>query len=273
MQQKECLVCKKIYFNKNYCRATQWDKSKFCSIECRRYAQTVLKIGVKPKKEMPSKTCEICNNLFERKSGSSTKIWERRVVCSMKCLILWDRKHNIGYKKGHPGYKNSGSFKTGIVPWNTNTHFQSNNSLEKYRKENNNVSAFKGRKQTEEAKQKIRIARAKQVFPTGPEHWNYKHGQSPFRTRLYNTYLYKKWRSTIFERDNYTCQFCGQRGGRLNVDHIKPFSLIVKENKITTIEEAKKCLELWNLSNGRTLCFPCHFKTETYGNKVQKILN
>lgn len=31
-------------------------------------------------------------------------------------------------------------------------------------------------------------------------------------------------RATIFERDGYTCQYCGQHGGRLQCDHIIPIS-------------------------------------------------
>lgn len=31
-------------------------------------------------------------------------------------------------------------------------------------------------------------------------------------------------RSRIFERDDYTCQYCGERGGRLECDHIDPVS-------------------------------------------------
>lgn len=35
----------------------------------------------------------------------------------------------------------------------------------------------------------------------------------------------KEWaviRARIFERDDYTCQYCGARGGRLECDHIHP---------------------------------------------------
>jgi hypothetical protein len=31
-------------------------------------------------------------------------------------------------------------------------------------------------------------------------------------------------RSRIFERDDFTCAYCGQRGGRLECDHIIPVS-------------------------------------------------
>jgi hypothetical protein len=31
-------------------------------------------------------------------------------------------------------------------------------------------------------------------------------------------------RSSVFERDNYTCQYCGQRGGKLECDHVVPVS-------------------------------------------------
>jgi 5-methylcytosine-specific restriction endonuclease McrA len=59
------------------------------------------------------------------------------------------------------------------------------------------------------------------------------------------------WRKAIFERDNYTCQFCKKRGGQLNADHIKPYSMYPELRA--------------DLSNGRTLCVDCHKKTDTYG--------
>lgn len=62
---------------------------------------------------------------------------------------------------------------------------------------------------------------------------------------------YKIFRKACFERDNYTCIWCGQRGGVLNMDHIKPFALF---------PELRMALD-----NVRTLCHECHKKTDTYG--------
>lgn len=68
---------------------------------------------------------------------------------------------------------------------------------------------------------------------------------------------YKTWRTSVFERDDYTCQECGERGGELNADHIKPWSLY---------EELR-----YSIENGRTLCVRCHRKTETYGGKIHRL--
>lgn len=70
------------------------------------------------------------------------------------------------------------------------------------------------------------------------------------RITIMNSFEYKQWRKTIFERDKYTCQKCGKIGGYLECHHIKSF---------------KEYPELrLNLNNGITLCKKCH-KLETYG--------
>lgn len=33
-----------------------------------------------------------------------------------------------------------------------------------------------------------------------------------------------KLRSDVFRRDNFTCQYCGDHGGRLECDHVMPIS-------------------------------------------------
>lgn len=61
---------------------------------------------------------------------------------------------------------------------------------------------------------------------------------------------YREWRKAVYERDNYICQWCGERGCRLNADHIKSFA---------SYPELR-----FEVSNGRTLCVDCHKKTENY---------
>lgn len=55
---------------------------------------------------------------------------------------------------------------------------------------------------------------------------------------------YAQWRTRVFERDDFVCQNCGKRGGRLNAHHIKGFA---KYPDLRT-----------DLDNGITLCEECH---------------
>lgn len=100
----------------------------------------------------------------------------------------------------------------------------------------------------------------------GEKHPNWKGGITPLNKKLRNEEKYKQWRSQVFERDNWTCVWCGKKGN-LEADHIKPLSLLLKQNNIKIIEEAIQCKELWDINNGRTLCKDCHKETKTYGFK------
>lgn len=68
----------------------------------------------------------------------------------------------------------------------------------------------------------------------------------------------RMWREAVYKRDNYTCVLCGKRGGRLNADHILPFSQFPAYRHV--------------LENGRTLCVACHKKTDTYGGRMRSKL-
>ncbi len=94
----------------------------------------------------------------------------------------------------------------------------------------------------------------KRPYMTGKNNPSWKGGITPINTKIRESMEYKEWRKNVFEKDNYICQICGERGGILHADHIKPFSLFIELR--------------FELDNGRTLCKKCHLKTDTWGGRV-----
>ena len=45
----------------------------------------------------------------------------------------------------------------------------------------------------------------------GENHWNWKGGIRTLRKQIMETYMYRFWRQCVYERDNWSCQFCGAR--------------------------------------------------------------
>ena len=92
----------------------------------------------------------------------------------------------------------------------------------------------------------------------------WKGGVTALGDKIKNGIEYRQWRSDVFTKDNFTCQDCGDnRGGNLNAHHIIRRSTIIQKYEITTIEQAKRCEELWNINNGITLCKDCHIKVHS----------
>jgi 5-methylcytosine-specific restriction endonuclease McrA len=74
---------------------------------------------------------------------------------------------------------------------------------------------------------------------------NYKpHLTTADRIKERNYPEYKQWRKDVMKRDDYTCQVCSIKGGRLNAHHIESYA--DNPDKRTDI------------NNGITLCESCH---------------
>ena len=102
---------------------------------------------------------------------------------------------------------------------------------------------FYGKKHTKATKLKI----SNSLYgKTGEKNGNWRGGITPINQALRNSLEYEKWRTNVFERDLYTCQICGTVGEYLHADHIKPFAFYPELR--------------FEISNGRTLCWRCHYE-------------
>lgn len=88
----------------------------------------------------------------------------------------------------------------------------------------------------------------------GKNHQWWRGGVTPLNESVRKSFEYKLWRKSVFERDNWTCIWCGKKDKTIQADHIKPFSLY---------PELRLAID-----NGRTLCYDCHKTTKTYGKNV-----
>ena len=112
-------------------------------------------------------------------------------------------------------------------------------------------SGMKGRTPSDEVRQKLRES---QLGRRGPDHWNWRGGSGTERHQAMARDEYIQWRKAVFERDNYTCRHCGVRGATLHAHHVYPW--------------AKYPEKRFDVSNGCTLCAPCHYSTPNYPNKL-----
>lgn len=53
--------------------------------------------------------------------------------------------------------------------------------------------------------------------------------------------LWRMIRTIIFHRDNFTCRYCGVRGGRLECDHVIPVSRGGATNERNLVTACKPC--------------------------------
>ena len=111
--------------------------------------------------------------------------------------------------------------------------------LEKKKKERNKRKGSSTKLVTTPRRTRRRKALKKDSAPISKKPKTYEEAKA-----LYGTAWYKEWREYILFRDVFTCQMCGQKGGHLEVHHIRPKYLYPE----LTLDER----------NGITLCRTCH---------------
>lgn len=80
----------------------------------------------------------------------------------------------------------------------------------------------------------------------GNKNPNWQGGKTPYNRKYHGTERWRTWREKVYKRDNYTCQDCKQRGGKLHPHHIIPISKDPSPKNV------------FNIDNGQTLCVGCH---------------
>lgn len=101
----------------------------------------------------------------------------------------------------------------------------------------------------------------------GKNNPNWKGGTSRTERQVIASRIeYRLWRKAVFERDDYTCQKCKERGGKIRAHHIHNFARYLELRLV--------------MNNGITLCKICHNnfhsiygKTDTTKEQLQEFLD
>lgn len=196
------------------------DRLKCCSLKCS-------KIARKLKPRHPAWTFKGCKHTEEWKQQLSKRMLGNKYTRGHKLSLEHKRKISLAHKK------------SGLKPPST-----------------------KGLHWSKEARERFGIAQSGKNNPSygcfGRKSRHWKGGKTALRKLIMNLYKYKVWRDKVFKRDKYTCQRCYKRGVFLEAHHLKSVSIIVDEYNLKNSKMCVKCKELWDVSEGITLCKKCH---------------
>ena len=272
--EKECVICGKIY----QVKPSHADKRVTCSRGC---VGKLLKEKLKGKNNPHwrggdiEKTCPYCGKAFYVSCG----LKKIRKYCSRACAGLGRRTSTGRYREKKP------------------------------RKINPHLCKLCGKTiplgriycETCSPRGKSKIISYCQVCGKPFEHWkgylrkfcsrkcyvsqqhgegnpNWKGGRLSLAQLIRASDKNRKLIARILIRDKYTCQICGQVGGDLEVDHIKPFSDILEDflQKYAVLDLklfqselfsiALKYKPFWDKNNLRTLCRRCNWQRQVERN-------
>jgi hypothetical protein len=235
---------------------------------------------------MKERICQKCFVVIVKSSEWSNEYFENKKYCSQKCYHASPKSkeslkkmsesrtgklnHFYGKKHSKETKEKLRVYRTGLIL--TDEH------KKKISKSLIGNKRSLGYSQSEETRNKKRIAairigsrppstkgriagpeerQRKRLRILGINNPSWKGGITPINRVIRTSKLYKLWRQMVFQRDNFTCVWCGAKDVYLNADHIKPFAYFPELR--------------FYINNGRTLCVPCHKKTDTYGNRKRKI--
>lgn len=118
--------------------------------------------------------------------------------------------------------------------------------------EGRSVAPFKGKNLSDLTKQKIGETRRKRYGT-----------RRSLNKKVRFTSKYRDWRTSVFERDSYTCQRCGANSKKLrrrivlHAHHQVPLDDLLRG---LTFVQAMEDPAVWSIDNAETLCVSCHRK-------------
>ena len=242
---KKCEFCGEEYETHN-------SKSKFCSISCSNKGRNHKNIKC---------NCDVCGKKIEVIYSRYKK--NKHYYCSVECqskgkTLFYSGKNNPLYNRVAVKCETCGKeIEVNQYDFEHKKHHYCCNEcrIEGYRKmfsgKNNPFFGIKHSRQT-----RLKISRANK----GNIAWNkgykvsWKTDEEREKDRTIYGDKYNKWRYEVFERDNFTCQCCGDnKGGNLNAHHLDGYNWC-KEKRL-------------DANNGITLCKKCHnYFHSIYGN-------
>lgn len=226
-----------------------------------------------------TKKCEYCRSEFHVQKKTK---FETAKFCSVECKGKYSSAHYVG--KNSPAYKNGNRTKVKIICDNcgNDTYKEQQHvdnwvhnfcgrecQIDFYRKPENKLTGKDSPKYSQvdvkcewcgkpfksylSTRDKVRFCSKKcrndwqSDMMKGENHYNWQGGKSKERALDMVSREYREWRKSVFERDAYTCQSCGDdKGGNLRAHHIKYY----KDYPLLRHDT----------NNGITLCEKCHIK-------------
>lgn len=187
-------------------------------VKCKKHLEYICSCGNKSKityeKFRIGQRCRECRNRKLRGNGAHTYEFIKKVFEDGGCVLLSD-----SYKNGKEKLKYQ--CECGSVSEISYSKFKIGQRCQKC-KSRKIIEALSGEKNPAFKKEKTQAER--------------------IRDRKYPEY--SAWRRQVYERDDYACYSCGEKGGQLNAHHIMAYS---------THPDLRT-----NVSNGVTLCTSCH---------------
>jgi 5-methylcytosine-specific restriction endonuclease McrA len=205
-----CSYCnKKFYRSKLRMNKNKW--GNFCSSSCwgKWHSQNITgEQASNFKGARKEKACLVC--------GKSFKTYINSRFCSRQCSGISQRKRIIlKCDFCHKEFTKTESYERVAIKRGHTHNFCSNNCKYKFNTGSNSVNWVKDRSKV----------------------------KSEIRCLRYSSQM-MQWREFVFNRDNFTCQTCGLRGGYIQAHHINMFA----EHPDLRFDP----------SNGITLCKKCH---------------